>query len=447
MLRGPHGKGNMDVLQNLKGLSTGPIGYFFKNGAKLLQGVLALVLCATITQLVFLGYAGEVKCSGFDEAQTQRCTEARRLVSSGCGTAHSVANNADDPHYNVGRGTFAKNNQGTTAVIQFLSKALWYLVDERESLRPRDCSTFLSKPIVLADSAAFIVASSLPCFIITGCLCVYAGQNAVFRSITRIRQITSPDSNAYDDFLEEAYAEVLGSGRVRHLLLALIYQTAPLIIIAGMVLNQVVFDKASENNSFLSLIPRTVEFWGIFTGTPLLPLNGWYKEGYFSHTDYGRPFSYGPEVKKDPLMSWDAVYQPPSFGSGLVGTNSTWDYFRAMTSLPNMPTPVNVLFPSQVTCLLNNYGSGGTIEGSTALCTVKGNAGIKIFLPWHHFIYLTCMTLCGVSFFWRSKNLVSRPSRRSSLRQLVPTVALQSADMLTNHLYFPQWLVLHNYLS
>ncbi len=433
----------MDVLAGIKGIAptTSSLGLFVRNGYAIMETPAIAAIIVVGLQLVFLSYAGTVRCVGYDEAKVLQCIELGKLHNYGCGNAHQIADTVTLPATTLGRGANVNNNKGTNAVVEFLAAAMWYRTGgEEEDL---DCEDFKLKPAIKAMDKAFLACSSLPAAVVMVLLALYAGRQPLLRSLKQLGQIVSPDATLYDDWLEEAKLEIISAGYCRHFLLSVCYVVTPVLLVAGFLGNFVVLDLAWENHDFIMLVPRTLHFLGVFTGKPLVPLNGWYKPEFFSKT--GEQRNYGSNIKNDYKISRDSVFEAPTYDSGLAGTTSMREYWRAMWDLPYMPTPLNNLFPSHLTCQTGTSGPSGTEQLTDAQCSVEGNSGVKDFIFYQHLVVAALVLLCICSFVWRLLYLIPC-FRRWTLRRVVPTKGKMSADRLSKHLAFPQWLVLRYYL-
>ncbi len=70
---------------------------------------------------------------------------------------------------------------------------------------------------------------------------------------------------------------------------------------------------------------------------------------------------------------------------------------------------------------------------------------MKLFIFFHHTIYLVLILAHGAHFFWRLRLLIPY-IRRRNLRRSTQKRGGIAADRLTDNLGFPSWLILHFYL-
>ncbi len=363
----------MEPYHAFRGWYGSSVEFVLKNAYLLLGiGFIGNVISSVLQGLV-AHFIGELRCKDFDAAQTQRCIEGDFTTVSGCGLVTSIMNNISDPTYEVGRGATPRNNQGNNAVLEVLQSVMWYAVDtfEKESL---DCSAFDVKPMSLKRHGIAIISAAIPSPVIGLLLAVYASRARILRHIARIQEIVSTESLEYEDWLAEVEDETIRARYYRHYWFAFTYMATPLIQILALMLQLVLMSLAFPPLDFILWFPRTIEFSGLFTGRPLMPLNGWYRRELFLQTGQ-IPSNYTWEVETDPLISRDSIYQPPTFSSGLAGTDSPWRYLYACFYYPNMPTPLNSLFPSQLSCNLPGYGNSGTIGARNSICTLEGTSG------------------------------------------------------------------------
>ncbi len=436
----------MDVLGGLKGVMESPTAFLMKHAFTVLGfGSLGVVLIVALQALAF-AFLGDLECHGgpsFTPAATQRCLELDLLFVSGCGSIRQLQNNVTDPSYPIGRGSNIYNDVGTHSMIQVLNVTMWYLVDVFEGAN-LDCSAFRAKPMSRTRDLAIFLAAMLPTSFVAILLAVYTSRLPLLRSLASIQRIVATESLEYQDYIMEAEEEIVGGRSGRHRTFAMIYVLTPLLQIGGMVGNLFVMNMAFQGLDFLMWVPRTVTFSGLLTGTPLMPLNGWRRKELFRAS--GSDLSYGHSVRTDYMFSKDSVYQPPTFESGLAGTDSKWLYLQAMFSHENMPTPLNNLLPGLLSCDLARVGPSGTSETNSALCTIRGNQGFKSYIFAHHILYLLFALAYFLHFLWRLSFLLPCVRRRS-LRMQVPVKATVAADLLSGRLGFPNWLLLRIYLK
>ncbi len=364
----------MEAYHAFRGWYGSGVEYVLKNAYTLLGiGFIGNVISSVLQGLV-AHFVGELRCKDFDAAQTQRCIEGDFTSVSGCGNIHQLVTNISDPNHPVGRGISAHENKADNAVLQVLETVMWYAIDTFEK-KDLDCSAFDVRPMSLKRHGIAIIAAAIPSPLIGLILAVYASRVRILRNISRLQEIVSIESLEYEDWLAEVEDETIGARYFRHSWFAFTYLATPLIQILALVLQLLVMSLAFPPWDFIMWFPRTIAFSGLFTGRPLMPLNGWYRRELFLQTGT-IPDYYNWNVATDPLISRDSIYQPPTFSSGLAGTDSRWRYLYACFYYPNMPTPLNALFPTQLSCTLPGYGASATVGSRNSICTVEGTAGM-----------------------------------------------------------------------
>ncbi len=420
------------------------IAFLYKTGLALQGMGFAGSAAIGISYLVLgLSLLGELYCENFSAAKTQRCVEVDLTVVSGCSNAVQIARMLNDPDHPVGRGSIISDDRVTNSELEFLRVAMWYRIPRATQAR-LTCKDFDVKPVSRNSEGGYILVAGACNATFALMLAVYASRISVLKALSHLERVMSPDSLEFQDWLLEAESQTIGSRPDRHRNLALTWLISPLYQILSIFLGMLVMSMCWEGLDFLLLIPRSIHFSGLISGRPLVPLNGWRKQELFYQT--GTDKEYGGSVKTDHTISRDSVYVPPTFESGLAGTTSRWEYLLAMWRESNLPTPLNILFPSQLACDAYNIGSSGSYQLRNAICAMRGNAGMRNLLRIHHVVLFIVVLHSTYQFLTRISLLVPC-LRRRSLRRALPSNAQLAADRLSIRLSFSSWLVLSFFLG